>query len=462
MCERSKRILFLGNGVNRVVERNKPHSWDNAIRSLEEKYLKPRLQQNDEAPDISFGLRLQRVLNCVNKDEQKTVFGTWLKEVQKIRPNYVHHLLASLVEDQQVDAVMTTNYDFAFEKALDSSFKPKKNDDEQVIVTVKCKSDQDNKEDKQGQQKQDKESTTAKQFPIPIYHVHGAATQSAIDGTKEVIMSMKSYAQTMSGLNRNAEGSWLKLFCENEVHMCGFSFYAEELVMWEALKQRLDYIREKDVFKELGNRLYIYLFYSDSDKAQKEQLADVLKTYSAEPILIPVADGDFANAWMSVYGRITLRRYQLRMTEGESEVLGRFRYPQHDSRNKNVRAAYCPALYYPRCCKFEVPLETTEFPVWLFYCEVHRKVFRWMGLTSKINKGLEALGVVRTNKKEADTQKGTEATVYTCFYLDYTSGELFAVKEGKDQSELSLVTKLVFLHRSKDFDALIEPSASSK
>lgn len=454
MCVSSKRILFLGNGVNRVVERNKPHSWDNAIRSLEEKYLKPRLQQNDEALDISFGLRLQRVLNCVNKDEQKTVFGTWLKEVQKIRPNYVHHLLATLVEDKQVGAVMTTNYDFAFEKALDSSFDPTKNDHDQVIVTVKCKPKQ---EAKKGEQNLAKE-----EYQIPIYHVHGAATKSAIDGTREVVMSMKSYAQTMSGLNRSAAGSWLKLFCESEVHMCGFSFYAEELVMWEALKQRLDYIREKDVFEELRNRLYIYLFYTDSDKAQKEQLAELLKTYSAEPILIPVADGDYANAWMTVYGRITLRRYQLRMTEGESEVLGRFRYPQHDSRNKNVRAAYCPALYYPRCCKFEVPLETTEFPVWLFYCEVHRKVFRWMGLTSKINKGLEALGVVRTNKKEADTQKGTEATVYTCFYLDYTSGELFAVKEGKDQSELSLVTRLVFLDRSKDFDALIEPSVSSK
>lgn len=455
MGEKRERILFLGNGVNRVVERNKPHSWDNAIRNLEKKYLKPCLQLKDEVPETSFGLRLQRVLNCIEKDEQKqSAFGEWLKAVQQIRPNYVHHLLASLVEDQQVDAVMTTNYDFAIEKALDSSFTPKKNDDEQVIVTVKCKSDQDNKTEKQGQN-QDKASTTTKQFPISIYHVHGAATQSAIDGTKEVIMSMKSYAQTVSGLNRKADGSWLKLFCENEVHMCGFSFYAEELVMWEALKQRLAYIREKGVFEELGNRLYIYLFYSDSDKQQKEQLADILKTYAAEPILIPVGDGDFANAWMALYGRICLRQNNLRMTEGESNVLGRYRYPQHDSRNKNVRAAYCPALYYPHCCKFEVPLATTQFDVWLFYCEVHRKTYRWMGLTSKINKELESLGTVRTNKKDADSKKGTEATVYTCFYLDYTSGELFAVKEG--ESKLSLVTKLVFLERSADFDALIVP-----
>ena len=449
MCVSSKRILFLGNGVNRVVERNKPHSWDNAIRSLEEKYLKPRLQPNDEAPDISFGLRLQRVLNCVNKDEQKTVFGTWLKEVQKIRPNYVHHLLASLVEDKQVGAVMTTNYDFAFEKALDSSFDPTKNDLDQVIVTVKCKSDQDNKEDKQGQQKQDKESTTAKQFPIPIYHVHGAATQSAIDGTKEVIMSMKSYAQTMSGLNRNAEGSWLKLFCENEVHMCGFSFYAEELVMWEALKQRLDYIREKDVFKELGNRLYIYLFYSDSDKAQKEQLADVLKTYSAEPILIPVTDGDFANAWMSLYGRMSLRLRNLRMTKGDSEVLGRFRYPQHDTRNRNVRTAYCPALYYPHCCKFGVPLDKQNFNIWLFYCEVHGKITRWMGKMTEITSNLSSLEPIIREQKKSDS------ILYTCFYLDYTTGDLFAVKEK--EKKLSLVCKLIEIRKAHDFDSLIYP-----
>ena len=265
-------------------------------------------------------------------------------------------------------------------------------------------------------------------------------------------MSMKSYAQTVSGLNRKADGSWLKLFCENEVHMCGFSFYAEELVMWEALKQRLDYIRENDVFKELGNRLYIYLPYTDADKSQKEQLADVLKTYSAEPVLIPVGDDDFANAWMSLYGRMSLRLRNLRMTKGDSEVLGHFRYPQFDTRNRNVRAAYCPALYYPHCCKFGVPMDKPEVNIWLFYCEVHGKITRWMGQMIEMTSNLSSLEPIIREKKKSDS------ILYTCFYLDYTTGDLFAVKEN--EKELSFVCKLIEIRNAHDFDSLIYPPLS--
>ena len=222
--------------------------------------------------------------------------------------------------------------------------------------------------------------------------------------------------------------------------------------MWEALKQRLDYIRENDVFKELGNRLYIYLPYTDADKSQKEQLADVLKTYSAEPVLIPVGDGDFANAWMSLYGRMSLRLRNLRMTKGDSEVLGLFRYPQHDTRNRNVRAAYCPALYYPHCCKFGVPMDKPEVNIWLFYCEVHGKISRWMGQVSEITSNLSSLEPIIREKKESDS------ILYTCFYLDYTTGDLFAVKEN--EKELSFVCKLIEIRNAHDFDSLIYPPLS--
>lgn len=413
-----ERILFLGNGINRVVEKNQKHSWDAALLHLEKLYLKTANLSRDtiEGDTISYTLRLQRVLNSIEKDKQHEVFGEWLAQVRKIRPNYVHHLLATLLENDDIHTVLTTNYDFAFEKAIKPDFKG-----ESETSTIQTK--------------------TRKQT-ITIHHIHGAATSDTIKGIYQVTMTIKTYAKQAASLDWNKDNDWLKKFCENEVHICGFAFYPEEIVLWEALKQRLEYIRSKPPFEELRNRLYVYLFYTDSDKASQFQLADLLKSYAAEPILIPVADADYANAWMAVYGRITLRRHQLRMTKGDSDHLGKYKYPQHDTRNKNVRAAYCPALYYPHCCKFEVPMEN-DFPVWCFYCEVHRHITRWMGLTNVIKQGLQKLG--------SECMGDNAGTYY--FYLDYTTGELFAIKSG--EKELCLICKLSGINHPQDFDNLI-------
>ena len=461
MSEMCNRILFLGNGVNRVVKKNELHSWDSVLQGLERKHLKPTPSVDDpvEGDSVSYCLRLQRVLNCLDDDKQKEVFGNWLTDIREISPNFIHHLLATLVENEVVDAVLTTNYDFAFEKALNALFDSKQKEGNCFHVNAKFWS-----------RTKEVEIEAAGKFPgqnehaqkkvVPIYHIHGAATGASIMGEERVTMSIRSYARNLSSLNRKEENNWMKLFCENEVHICGFSFHAEEIVMWEALKQRLAYIRENDVFAELKNRLYVYLFYTEKDKAQQMQLADLLKSYAAEPILIPVGDGDYANAWMAVYGRISLRINNFRMNEGESTVLGRFRYPQHDTRNKNVRTAFCPSLYYPHCCKFEVPLEKhPSNNIWLFYCEVHRSISCWMGLYSEITESIPELGKVRKKIKistpKASQQWIQSETVYTCFYLDYTTGELFVVKEN--EKKLCFVCKLTFISRIPDFDSLIVP-----
>lgn len=417
-AQKVDRVLLLGNGINRVVGRNQKHSWDSVLQNLEKLYLKTGNQPNSsaEGDSISYCLRLQRVLNCIEKDKQAKVFGEWLEQVREIRPNYVHYLLATLVENGDIHSVLTTNYDFAFEKALKSGFKV---ESDCTLVPV------------------EKQKTE-----IEVHHIHGAATGGTIDGEDHVTMTLKSYAAQSASLNWQTDNDWLKIFCENEVHICGFAFYPEEIVLWEALKQRLEYIRSFEPFEELRNRLYVYLFYTESDKSYQYQLADLLKSYAVEPVLIPVGDGDYANAWMTIYGRIALRRYQLRMTEGESDILGKYKYPQHDTRNKNVRAAYCPSLYYPHCCKFELPLEK-DFPVWCFYCEVHRHIYRWMGRTDVIKQEVQKLGSVRMNAKSG----------MFYFYLDYTTGELYAVKQG--EKVLCLICKLSCIKLPQDFDILI-------
>lgn len=417
VAQKVERVFLLGNGINRVVARNQKYSWDAALLNLEKLYLKTANQSDSpvDGDSISYCLRLQRVLNCIEKDSQAKVFGEWLEQVREIRPNYVHYLLATLVENGVIHAVMTTNYDYAFEKALKSDFEGESECSSVPVNSCGI---------------------------IKIHHIHGAATREAIKGTDRVTMTLKSYAEKAASLSRQNDDSWLKLFCENEVHVCGLAFYPEEIVLWEALKLRLEYIRSLEPFEKLGNRLYVYLFYTEDNKAHQYQLADLLKSYAVEPILIPVADADYANAWMSVYGRIALRYNQLRMTEGDSSILGKYKYPWHDTLHKNVRAAYCPSLYYPHCCKFEVPMEK-DFPIWCFYCEIHRHITRWMGRADVIKRELQRLGAVYSNE-----EKGT---IY--FYLDYTTGELFVVKSG--EKELSLLCRLSRIQHSLDFDNLI-------
>ena len=97
-------------------------------------------------------------------------------------------------------------------------------------------------------------------------------------------------------------------------------------------------------------------------------------------------------------------------------------------------------------------MDKPEVNIWLFYCEVHGKITRWMGQMIEMTSNLSSLEPIIREKKKSDS------ILYTCFYLDYTTGDLFAVKEN--EKELSFVCKLIEIRNAHDFDSLIYPPLS--
>lgn len=128
MVERCMRGLFLGNGVNRVAGRNEDYSWSMALKRLEDKVVPEQFRTvpwDSEDNHLSYGLRLQRVLNFQAMSiTASDAWKKWLDEVKGLAPTFVHQLLAELVKQKQFSEVMTTNYDFAMERAIQPGFEP--------------------------------------------------------------------------------------------------------------------------------------------------------------------------------------------------------------------------------------------------------------------------------------------------------------------------------------------------
>ncbi len=111
MSDKGKRLLFLGNGVNRVAGRNEAYSWSNALRHLEDNMVPESFRSvpwDSEDNHLSYVLRLQRVLNFRDMSiTASDAWEKWLDEVKSLAPTFVHHLLAELVNQKQFSKVIT-------------------------------------------------------------------------------------------------------------------------------------------------------------------------------------------------------------------------------------------------------------------------------------------------------------------------------------------------------------------
>lgn len=426
------RILLLGNGVNRIAGRNVEFSWSAAMQRLEEECIPKsfRIAGEDGAEELpSFGLRLQRVLNCLGASvEPSDAWKKWLGEVQDLKPTFVHHLLVNLCKNsapsqKRFTQIMTTNYDFAMERALNSRFEVKnakiEKDGAAWIVSVK-----DN---------------------VSICHLHGVASDS-----DSVVMDMKSYRDALM-VSMQSPSSWLDAFCSQEVHVCGFAFEAEEAIMWYALEQRLERLKQVEHFKESPNRFYIYLFYTREDEVKQRSLANLLRSYATQPILIPVpsdsaSQPDFSAAWLQVYARMELLFNKIRYDNGDSCVMGCERYAFLESRGSNLTSAYTPSFKYPHLCQVTVPdKKRKKTETWCFYCEIERVSYMWSVPVPKIMEGVA--------KQDGAACRDKSGYV---FYLDYTTGALYSCHVGSSHAhELYFVCRLTRHDNIKDFESLI-------
>ena len=343
----SKRILLIGNGVNLVASCNE---------KLKNDGLCERFPQPEEAAD----------------NQEKRPNNEFFVLCKELAPTFVHHALAAL--DSYFAAILTTNYDFAMERALGVTENSRR-----------------------------------------VFHLHEDANSPDM-----CVYTVQDYRDTahLLGNEINIQGKmtdWRHWLCSEEVHICGHSLKETELLLYQAFEYRNKQILSKPDFdwNSEQNRIYAWLFYEGKGIDEKRITAK-LRSLRVTPILIKVPtvrkSADYVAAWETLLGKLTLHLNNVHVHRGISSKFQGGKSSNALTRNLNVSAAFEMSLKYPGRCCVSVPEKKLKHlkksQPWLFFCELEGRIYLWK-IDSAILKELIA--------KHSSCN----------FYLNYKTGTLY-------------------------------------
>lgn len=370
-----KRVLLIGNGVNLAASCN---AW------LNNKGLCERFPQPEEEAD-------RREARPNNE---------FFVLCEQLAPTFVHHALAAL--DSYFSAILTTNYDFAMERALGVTENSER-----------------------------------------VFHLHEDANSPDM-----CIYTEQNYRDAAGLLGNEIiiQGrpvDWRALLCTEEVHICGHSLKETELLLYKTFEYRKKLILSKPDFdwSSEHNRIYAWLFYEGKGVAEK-RIAAKLQDLRVTPILIKVPTVrktvDYVSAWELLLGRLTLHLNNVHVHRGVSCKFKGGKSRNGLTRELNVSAAFEPSLKYPDRCCVSVPdkklMRLKKSQPWLFFCELEGHVFLWK---------IEAKVLSELITKHSSTN----------FYLNCKTGTLYQVKaESPIARKVATCTKI---NTASEFDSLV-------
>ncbi|MCH5284819.1 MAG: SIR2 family protein [Akkermansiaceae bacterium] len=381
-----KTLLLVGNSPNLVDEFNSKAEWSRMLNDLRrglEDYL-DGIEESASFPQIMQAIgnlyrmhgHIEDENNTGKKIEDQLI--NWFYEVGHLAPTAIHRMLVAL----KFDCYLTTNYDFALDKALSKSsakFKFSYKEDNASVIK---------KFFEEG--KPSKESVDTR-----VYHIHGKISDPA-----SMIMSPRSYQIAVGELDKywresrveNSIYGWLKPFCTADVHICGFTLRPEESIFWYALEQRFLEIQEKRIADSYP-RTFVYLFYKEGnadDEKEKKALEALLKTYAVTTVFIPVRGGDYVSAWKQLIGEILLRKNKWAIYHRSSKSVDQSEKLSDElieclqktesgggrkaSRGKNMSTAFTNHYKFLNHCLFELSeskrANIKRLGRWLCYCKI--------------------------------------------------------------------------------------------
>ena len=426
-----ERLLLVGNSPNLVDGQNRRSKWSEALNRLEE-VAKPYL---DEIPEnLSFPERMENIKNCAKPGHKghkdvKEAIKEWYKDLCGILPSPVHKMLTPLIQNY-FRYVLTTNYDFAIEKAIHSCYKQKKEgsknySDNNIILKPK------------------------KGVP-QVSHIHGIASNS-----NRIVMSSSEYKDALDSLrnpNRTDDKkSWLYFFIRSELHICGLELQDNEKLIWHAIKKRKEWLDGREYLKNERPYAFAYLFYTEgTDKSMKEEFWEVLKSYAIIPVLIPVRNENYFAAWKQLAGEMLSRLVKTNPQENNDQLpedvlrlLERGGGIGASRKARILSTASAPCYKDAFLCQLSVSYAKRKDIInstgeWLIYCRVFEKRYFY-----KLN-------------WESIQNSYPELEDVWNFFLDYGRGILYKVAENGVSLE-----KVTQVERCIDIDAFCRKVQSS-
>ncbi len=391
------RVLFIGNSPNQLVRENEQYAWRNLLENMEAA-IRDEIGYQDDDSDMPFSARAVRLRNFINaKGDESSVcadFSTWeqwLEDISKLDAGNVHLLVKELLQ-AHFQAVLTTNYDYTFERVLSGNAPTK------AIPGGK--------------------EANATRHHGKVWHLHGEALDA-----DSIIMTSADYTEAVRLLQEEKlDGTWLQLFLKSDVYVCGFGAYFEELLFWYALQRRLK-IEPAD-----RRKVVVYLFVAKGKEKYSEQIRSLLRSYDVKVELVYVTENKrshgYSAAWFEVVGRLfgvahnvgaldekaTVSQAVQTSREGSPEVIRTVRSGTATSGN-------------PARCWMNIPLEAFNRVGYIdFICYIDGVNYKYRCDSASLQRAFASGGVKVIQN----------SPIRYSFYFDYETGEIFKSVSAND------------------------------
>jgi hypothetical protein len=317
------KAFLIGNGINRAIS-NGVKSWETLLKDISSAY-NVKVDVNDFKP---FPLAFEEIVFKSGGHFEKT-----LKEIKEsIAAAYEHtpaNDLHRAIIESGIENILTTNYDYAFEKALfedfinSREFGPKSTDE--TLNSVKRRT----------WFKERILKNRLKQHELSVWHIHGEIDQrllpsesKTVSPANSIMIGYEHYGKYLGEIQKYIRGekgkynipvnqkiseqnlkpiSWIDCFFQNELHIAGISFDFSEHHLWWLLNYRAKQIRTGKINEKNINSIYYYyhvtsdLFPDKPDvyvkvllkKNNEKAKIDLLKALGVNTVEIPIALNDY-------------------------------------------------------------------------------------------------------------------------------------------------------------------------
>lgn len=406
---KKKRVLFIGNSPNLLSNENQEYTWETLLRDL----LSPICQDGgidqDKMQKLPFFIIAEFINNIWRQDnESKSSIDKKHREMLdgliQMKPGNLHKVLAKLFELGVYDEILTTNYDYCFEKAMGISFG-------------------NNTASSESEHNLDRHHGK-------VWHLHGEAMCP-----DSIVMSRESYFQSLQTLPSSYKDvkpdTWLHHFLHSDVVVCGFNLRHEELLFWHALQLRLQLSPQK------RSKVKVFQFVETSEGRQTtdtDNMRALLDSYEVESEFIHVEGNGYQakweHAWYAMLGKLGTHAFDCEPLHLKGKISEPFRLRNP---NDNIVASESESSQNSDRCWLNIPLRkldaaSADGKKYLFDCKIRgaRYVF-----------AADASGLKDAFLREPKTSiiHDGKYTRYS-FFLDYKTGKIYNKVSSSDHNAI--------------------------
>jgi hypothetical protein len=287
-----RNTILFGNGLNRIS--NNSVSWDHLLETIKGvNSFKNKSLPNTMVYERIFMERHSKKSN--HNDDEMAIKNSIACVMKSQETNEIYSYLAEM----DVSNYLTTNYDYAFEKALELIINPLRLSTEDIYSL---------------RRKRKYETDFGDKF---LWNIHGE-----IDHPKSIMLGLDHYCGSVSKIDSYIKGnykhisegevvtvepmkskikdniycttSWVDLFFSTNVHILGLSLDYSETDIWWLLNKRARFA----VDGLINNKIYFHVNKID------EEMAGLLKSFYVDVVVTELDNKKYKQMYKSMLNKV--------------------------------------------------------------------------------------------------------------------------------------------------------------